>query len=207
MRIQNLHPGGWAANCYLVSSGSDAIVIDPSCPAGDITAALARDGLTLHAILLTHGHFDHLLAVDDLREATAAPLCLHRGDADFLADPEKSCYAPLLGRDVRHREAERQLSGGEELTFGALTLTVLHTPGHTGGCVCYRVASHSGDALFCGDTLFAEGYGRTDLPGGDFSALRRSLIRLAAWRHEAMTIYPGHGEPAGIGDAIAALGL
>lgn len=201
MQIRNLHRAGWPSNCYLVTEGSDAVVIDPSAQVRELTDLLSQSGLTLRAILLTHGHFDHILSLDALRDATGAPAYLHRGDADFPGDSAKSCYLTLIGRDIRHRPAEVTLEGGEVLTFGALRFTVLHTPGHTGGCVCYR----AGDALFTGDTLFAEGYGRTDLPGGDFSALRQSLAALAALRNESLTIYPGHGGPSGLADAVAML--
>ncbi len=199
MQIRNLHRMGWAANCYLVTEGCDAVVIDPSAPADAIVDLLSQSDLQLQAILLTHGHFDHMLALDALRDVTGAPAYLHRGDADFPGDPTKSCYLSMLGRDIRHRPAEHLLEGGELLNFGALHFTVLHTPGHTGGCVCYR----ADDALFTGDTLFAEGYGRTDLPGGSLTALRQSLERLTAMRDEPLTIYPGHGEPSGLADAIA----
>ena len=198
MRVRNLHRKGWSANCYLVSEGQDAVVIDPSVPVREITDALGEDGLCLHAILLTHGHFDHMLSLDDLRDAIPAKAYLHRSDSDFPQDAAKSCYLSMLGRDIRHRPAEVLLDGGEVLTFGALRFTVLHTPGHTGGCVCYR----AGDALFTGDTLFADGFGRTDLPGGDWPTLCDALGQLAAMRDEPLTIYPGHGEHAVLADAI-----
>lgn len=201
MRIRNLHQTGWPSNCYLISEGSDAVIIDPSAPVQTIMDSLAEDSLHLYAILLTHGHFDHLLTLDTLRDITGSPAYLHQGDADFPGNAAKSCYLTLLGRDIRHRDADILLMGGERLEFGTLRFTVLHTPGHTGGCVCYRC----GDALFTGDTLFAEGYGRTDLPGGSWSILRRSLERLTAMRNEPLTIYPGHGESSGLADAIAML--
>ena len=201
MQIRNLHRVGWAANCYLVSEGRDAVIIDPGASAEDITDLLSQTGLTLRAILLTHGHFDHILSLDTLRDATGVPAYLHCGDAAFPGDAAKNCYLTLIGRDIRHRPAERLLDGGETLEFGALRCTVLHTPGHTAGCVCYRF----GDALFTGDTIFAEGYGRTDLPGGNFTALRQSLATLAAMQSEPLTIYPGHGESATLADAVAML--
>ena len=197
MRIRNLYRGGWLSNCYLVSEGSDAVIIDPSSPAEEITDILARAELTLRGILLTHGHFDHILSLDTMRDATGAPAYLHCGDADFPADASKSCYLCFLGQDIRHRGAEVLLEGDEVLTFGALTFRVLHTPGHTGGCVCYRC----GDALFTGDTLFAEGYGRTDLPGGSWSTLRKSLAMLAGMQGEGLTIYPGHGPACPLAEA------
>lgn len=201
MLIRNLCRGGWASNCYLVSQGTDAVVIDPSSPASEITAVLAEAGLTLRGILLTHGHFDHILSLDTLRDATGAPAYLHRGDWDFPTDSEKSCYLGFLGRDIRHRGAEVLLEGDEILTFGTLTFRVIHTPGHTSGCVCYRC----GDALFTGDTLFAEGYGRTDLPGGSWSTLQDSLTLLAGMQEYGLTIYPGHGPSCPLAEAAATL--
>lgn len=200
MQIRNLCRGGWASNCYLVSQGTDAVVIDPSSSAEEITDVLTEAGMTLQGILLTHGHFDHILSLDALRDTTGAPAYLHRGDGDFPSDPGKNCYLGFLGRDIRHRGAEVLLEGDEVLTFGALTFRVLHTPGHTGGCVCYRC----GDTLFTGDTLFAEGYGRTDLPGGSWSALRDSLAFLAGMQ-EDLTVYPGHGPACSLAEAAATI--
>ncbi|MBQ2766539.1 MAG: MBL fold metallo-hydrolase [Clostridia bacterium] len=197
MRIRNLYRGGWLSNCYLVSEGSDAVIIDPSSPTEEITDMLARAELTLRGILLTHGHFDHILSLDSLRDATGAPAYLHHGDADFPTDASQSCYLTILGRDIRHRAADVLLMGGEVLTLGSMTFSVLHTPGHTGGCVCYRCE----DALFTGDTIFAEGYGRTDLPGGNAMLLRESLNRLAGMQDEGLTIYPGHGLSCLLADA------
>lgn len=201
MRIRNLYRGSWLSNCYLVSEGSDAVVIDPSSSAEEIAAILTEAGLTLRGILLTHGHFDHILSLDTLRDATGACAYLHRGDGVFPADSGKSCYLGFLGRDIRHRHPEVLLEGGEVLTFGALTFQVIHTPGHTSGCVCYRC----GDSLFTGDTIFAEGYGRTDLPGGSWTALRESLAMLTGMQDDGLTIYPGHGPACPLAEAAARL--
>lgn len=201
MQVRNLHSTGWPSNCYLVSEGNDAVIIDPSAPASELTRALANSALTLRAILLTHGHFDHILSLDALRDATGAPAYLHCGDENFPGDPAKSCYLTLIGQNIRHRPAEVTLKGRAELEFGALHFTVLPTPGHTEGCVCYRCI----DALFTGDTLFANGVGRTDLPGGSPAAQRDSLnlLRQLALREPNLIIYPGHGGTSSLGAAIA----
>ncbi len=201
MKIRNLYRGGWQSNCYLISEGEDAVLIDPAVRAEEITAALDADHLRLRAILLTHGHFDHILALDALRDATGAPAYLHPADAEFPENSSLNCALPLLGRSFAQRSAEHTAEDGELLQFGGLSFTVLHTPGHTGGCVCYL----AGDALFTGDTLFAEGVGRTDLPGGDGEMLYRSLLALTPLSSHGLTIYPGHGEPSLLADALAQL--
>ena len=189
MLIRNLCRGGWASNCYLVSQGTDSVVIDPSSSAEEITDVLTEAGMTLRGILLTHGHFDHILSLDTLRDTTGAPAYLHRGDGDFPSDPGKNCYLGFLGRDIRHRGAEVLLEGDEVLTFGALTFRVLHTPGHTPGSVCLAVE----DPLFAGDTLFAASIGRTDFPGGDYRQMLQSLHRLALLPGD-YRVLPGHAE-------------
>ncbi|MBR6708606.1 MAG: MBL fold metallo-hydrolase, partial [Clostridia bacterium] len=176
MHIQNLYAGGWLSNCYLISSDCDAVIIDPSASTEDVLALLQSKGLSLRAILLTHGHFDHLLSLDKLRDATDAPAYVHAADADFPGDSSKSCYRTMLGQDIRHRPVEQTLEDGERLTFGEISLTVMHTPGHTGGSVCYRMGSR----IFSGDTIFADGYGRTDLPGGNPVTMRQTLASLSA---------------------------
>ncbi len=195
MEIKALTPGGFAANCYLVSEGEDAVLIDCAAPLTDLRAALGTK--TLHAILLTHGHFDHMLTADAVRAHFDIPLYLHAADADCPVDGKKNAYAVFFGADRAYGAPSHTLKHGEILTFGALSLTVVHVPGHTHGCVTYRV----GDALFTGDTLFAAGIGRTDLYGGDTDKLLRSLRKLADLPH-SLRIYPGHGEDATLGAAL-----
>ena len=195
VEIISLAPGGFAANTYLVCEGEDAVLIDCSASVSAVREALGSK--TLHAVLLTHGHFDHMLTADALREAFHVPLYLHEGDADYPADGEKNAYAIFFGMDRAYGAPSHTLHHGDTLTFGALTLSVSHVPGHTRGCVTYR----AGDALFTGDTLFAAGVGRTDLYGGDTDKLLRSLQALQALPR-SLRIYPGHGEDASLGAAL-----
>ncbi len=195
MDIQNLSPGGFASNCYLLSVGQDAVLIDCTVDVPTLRAALCTR--TLHAILLTHGHFDHMLSVSAVKAAFDVPILLHKGDAELPADGEKNAYAVFFGSDAAYPDADRLIQDGEHLTFGALDLEVLHTPGHTQGCVCYRAAR----ALFTGDTVFARGFGRTDLYGGQSSLLFRSLRALCDLP-QALRIYPGHGTTAPLGAAL-----
>ena len=145
----------------------------------------ALNGRTPAAVLLTHGHFDHTGA---LSAFAGVPIYIHEADAPMLSDPHLSVGDG--NGDLRPRPAATHLlADGEQLHLAGLDIAVLHTPGHTPGGVTYQI----GDALFTGDTLFAHGYGRTDLPGGDFSALRRSLRRLLHLAGD-FRVFPGHSE-------------
>lgn len=185
MEIQALQVGSIPTNCYLVfdPGRTDALVIDPGDNPERIFAAL--NGRTPAAVLLTHGHFDHTGA---LSAFAGVPIYIHEADAPMLSDPHLSVGDG--NGDLRSRPAATHLlADGEQLHLAGLDLAVLHTPGHTPGGVTYQI----GDALFTGDTLFAHGYGRTDLPGGDFSALRRSLRRLLHLAGD-FRVFPGHSE-------------
>lgn len=185
MEIQALQVGSIPTNCYLVfdPGRADALVIDPGDNPERIFAAL--NGRTPAAVLLTHGHFDHTGA---LSAFAGVPIYIHEADAPMLSDPHLSVGDG--NGDLRPRPAATHLlADGEQLHLAGLDIAVLHTPGHTPGGVTYQI----GDALFTGDTLFAHGYGRTDLPGGDFSALRRSLRRLLHLAGD-FRVFPGHSE-------------
>lgn len=202
MQIENLTPGGFASNCYLVTEGKTAILIDCTCATDTLLAALAKRGATLSAVLLTHGHFDHMLTAAEIKAATGAPICLAQGDADLPADGNKNAFATFFGFDRTYPDPDRLLADGERLTFGGITLSVMATPGHTRGSVLYL-----GEGLaFTGDTIFAAGYGRYDLYGGDPATLARSLRAIAALPH-TLRIYPGHGEDTTLGKALDALHL
>ena len=177
MNIQKLVLGDYQTNCYLVSDeNGDAAVIDPGYTPEVVLAATQRLGLTVRAVLLTHGHFDHVGGVKGVMEAAHCPVY---GSEVDLTLPE-----PLRhGLTLTDFYAE-----GDEIAVGTLRFAVLETPGHTPGSVCLRC----GAALFSGDTLFAGSCGRTDLAGGSGAAMRRSLSRLAAIDAD-LTVYPGHG--------------
>ena len=183
--ILTIPVGQLATQCYLVSlpDRDDCIVIDPGAEPERIRAVLQKKRLA--AILLTHGHFDHIGAVSALMDADT-PLYIHALDAPMLADPKLN-LCRMIGQTITAPPANHLLQEGDLVQAAGITLTVLHTPGHTPGSVCYRV----GDALFTGDTLFHLGCGRTDFPGGSEADMRRSLARLASLAREC-TIYPGH---------------
>ena len=202
MEIITLPIIGFASNCFILHNGSEAFVIDPSISAKKIQKRLDEAGLSLKGILLTHGHFDHTWRADELREATGAALYVHELDAEMLTDAHKNAYATFTGGQFVVKDADMLLHEGDELTLGGEVIKVLHTPGHTRGSVCYD----TGDLLITGDTLFAEGFGRYDLYGGDVIALKSSLGRLFELaERENRWIYCGHGESSSLKTAAQKL--
>ena len=188
MSIRCLPLGALQANCYLLSDEEGATaVIDPGDEAGTILETVRAGELAVEAILLTHAHFDHILAADELRRETGAPVYVYETDAPALADPRRSLTVLAKGGAGPLR-ADHLLKDGEELRVGRLAVSVLHTPGHTPGSCCFLC----GDALFSGDTLFAGSIGRTDFPGGDDQAMAASLQMLAALE-PGIRVFPGHG--------------
>ena len=187
MNIKKMPLGQLQTNCYLVwADGSKGCaVIDPGYEADRILAAAKELDLTIEAILLTHGHFDHVGAVEELVEKTGCKLWMNQLDWSQPNSPMTSFLYPIANCDFCEVWF---FEDRQELTTGGLTFTVRETPGHTAGSVCF----FCGDAIFSGDTLFAGGCGRTDL-GGDWNAIQTSLRMLrdlpGDWR-----VFPGHGE-------------
>ncbi len=206
MKLISLTPQSFASNCYLVVNDGHAYIIDPSASVERILAALREQQAVCDGILLTHGHFDHMLSLDALSAALPdVPVMIHASDAENLANGEKNAFATFFGYDRAFRGADRLLREGDRLPLGQEHLTVLHTPGHTKGSVCFL--SDKEDILLSGDTLFAQGYGRYDLYGGDGTTLSASLRRLSALRDKNPTLASGHGELCPLTDSLQALGL
>ena len=180
LKIHSFPLGDYMTNCYIIhdEASKACCVIDPGYDAGDILDVLDRKGLALQAVLLTHGHFDHVGAVRELAAETGCQVYLHELE---LTMPPMITAGKL---HYTHTYAE-----GDVLNLAGLTIEVLHTPGHTPGSVCLKAE----DALFSGDTLFAMSCGRTDLPGGSWKTIQDSLKRLSALK-EDLRVYPGHGE-------------
>ena len=191
--VITLRLGMLETNCYLLAEAGKALLIDPAADAAVILDTLRENRLTLDAILLTHGHFDHIGAVEEVRAATGAPLYIHEADAELLTSPEKNYSTQFLDHAIVCRKADVLLSEGDTIPFAGESVTVMHTPGHTRGSVTYRYR----DLLFCGDTIFKGGIGRTDLYGGDKRALGASLVKLFRFYDETgndCRMFPGHGE-------------
>lgn len=193
MQVRRLTLGPLETNCWLVDDGlgGPVVVVDPAAEAEVIFGALG--GARVACVVLTHGHFDHLGAVAAIVEGTGAPLAVHAYDAPGITSSDAN-GGRLFGFTEVAPAADRVLNDGDIIEVGELRLEVLHTPGHTPGGICLFAEDPEGGAphLIAGDTLFASSVGRTDFPGGDMTALRRSIARLAALPAETV-VHPGHG--------------
>jgi glyoxylase-like metal-dependent hydrolase (beta-lactamase superfamily II) len=195
--IHSLTVGPIQANCYILgcTDTREAAVIDPGGESDRILVKLAQDRLTLKAIVNTHGHFDHVGANKRLREATGAPIMIHRLDAPMLG--RLSSSAASWGLSAEDSPApDRVLEEGDRITFGKITLGVLHTPGHTPG----GISLYADGCVFVGDTLFAGSVGRTDFPGGSAETLKRSIQTKLFTLGDDVQVYPGHMGPTTIGE-------
>ena len=197
LKVLNICEGSWASNCYMLVSGSHALIIDPSASLKAVNEALSKEGALLDGILLTHGHFDHILSLDTIREAHGVPAYIHKEDAIMLTDGKKNAFYELFNRERSYNAAEKLLSHGDRIKLGDESLTVFHTPGHTHGSVCYLCDG----MIFSGDTVFADTYGRCDLWNGDIAKMRDSLSSLRSI-DPSLTLYPGHGQPSKLGMAL-----
>jgi glyoxylase-like metal-dependent hydrolase (beta-lactamase superfamily II) len=201
--------GSFAANCYLVAPapGEECVIIDPGQDAEPgIEELLDRYRLKPIAVLLTHGHIDHMWSVAPVCGSKDIPAYIHPDDRDLLADPAKgisllSKQQFLGGMTFSEPDDVRELSDGEVVAMAGLEFTIGHTPGHTPGSVTFAAPGQRPDdapALFSGDLLFAGSIGRTDLPGGDHAQMLRSLAKTLTLP-DATIVLPGHGPQTTIG--------
>jgi hydroxyacylglutathione hydrolase len=192
MKLRTLTVGPVACTCAIVacSETGEAAVIDPGGHADRILAAIRAMGVQVKMLLHTHGHYDHIMATREVAEATGASILLHRNDQAMYENLPRQ--GTIFGFSAQPPPAPNQLLvGGESIAIGKLSATVIHTPGHTPGCVGFYFAADG--ILFSGDTLFADSVGRTDLPGGSFPAIVKSIQnKLYALPVETRVI-PGHG--------------
>ncbi len=203
MQIQNFYPGSWGSNCYLLTANGHALLVDPSADASSLLTAISLCGAVLDGILLTHGHFDHIVSIDTLRARSGANLMIHAMDAPMLADAHKNAFYTFFRMEKNYSPADRLLQDRDMINLGGEEIRVIHTPGHSPGSVMF-LCNHQ--FLLTGDTLFANGYGRYDLWGGSASVLADSLRSLADLDPN-LPIYPGHGEPSTLGAALRSVDL
>jgi hydroxyacylglutathione hydrolase len=203
MRIVSRVVGPLATNVVLLADERtlEAIAIDTAIPSLDwISGELAERGWTLKLIVSTHGHWDHIGDNAAVAEHTGAPIAVHPADRERLTNPQP-LWAPF---EIPPSVPAVELAEGGVVRFGEVRLEVLHTPGHTAGSVCLLAADDG--LLLSGDTLFASGWGRVDLPGGSPEAMAESLARLAGL-DDRVRVAPGHGATTTIGRERAWLDL
>ena len=200
MILETLEVGPLGVNCVVVGDqpGGEAIIVDPGDDAVAILATVKRHGLTVRAVIHTHGHIDHVGATAAVCRATQAPAYMHDDDSPVYQTLE--IQALMVGMSAPERWTMQSLATGSVHRAGAVQLRVLHTPGHTMGSCSLFLATPR--VLLSGDTLFREGVGRTDL-GGDWGMLVRSIKERIFTLGDDVTVIPGHGPPTTVGEERA----
>lgn len=191
MKIERYVLGPVGTNCYIVSNEKtkEAVLVDPADEPTFFEERIAADGLTPKAILLTHGHFDHILAVNALAKRYGVPVFAHEEEAGVLASAEYT-LCEKHGLALPAVKPDRLLKDGEQFTVAGFDVRALHTPGHTKGGCCYYFEKEK--AVFTGDTLFCRSIGRTDFPTGDEATLVRSVHEKLMPLPDDVAVYPGH---------------
>jgi len=192
MDISKFIVGQLRANCYLVKSGNDAIVIDSGDDGQFLSEKILAENLKIRAILATHGHFDHVLAAEELKMNFKAPFLISRKDEFILKKARKSAvYWTGVDLGLDPARVDKFLQKGDKIRFGKEYLEVIETPGHTPGSVCFY--SKKNKVLFSGDTVFKDGFGRTDFSYSSQEKLIESVKKLSKLSG-GIVVYPGHGE-------------
>jgi glyoxylase-like metal-dependent hydrolase (beta-lactamase superfamily II) len=200
MQIDRLILGDFQTNCYVVrrnEAAVDCVVIDPGFDPDDLLVFLSQHRLTPVAVVITHGHADHIAGVAALRQQyPQIKVYIHRADAGMLMNPEAN-LSGLAGAAVATEPADVLLQDGDKVEEAGVKLQVLHTPGHTPGGICLYAESEG--LVFAGDTLFADSVGRTDFPGGDMDQLIDGIRTKLFTLPDQTVVYPGHGMRTTIG--------
>lgn len=198
LRVEQLPLGPIGTNCYVAradAAASKAVVVDPSGDATELRLLLARVGATCTGILVTHGHWDHLVGVADLAEGTGAPVHMAEGERALLEDPAGRAPANVV---LRAYTPDVLLTGGETIELAGIAFEVVSVPGHSPAHLAY----HADGCLFSGDVLFAGSVGRTDLPGSDWDTLLASIRSLVDAYPPETIVYPGHGPTTTLGQEL-----
>lgn len=198
MIFRGLSVGMMDSNCYIIGCEEtrEGAIVDPGADAKRILKKVEELGLKIVAVILTHGHIDHIGALADVREATGAPVMIHADDAPQLTDAGKN-LSVYVGSKVSTKAADRLLQDNDKIEVGKITLEVIHTPGHTRGGISIKCAP---EILITGDTLFAGSIGRSDFPGGNHVQLISSIKTKLLIFPDETRVYPGHGPSSTIGE-------
>jgi glyoxylase-like metal-dependent hydrolase (beta-lactamase superfamily II) len=199
--LETFPVGSFQCNCSVLAcaDSKEAIVVDPGGNHQRILEIVRHYDLTVKWIIHTHAHLDHIYETRDVKEGAGGTIALHQDDT-FLYEGF-AMQAAMFGWQVRPTlPVDHWLSDGESLPFGKRSAEVIHTPGHTPGSCCFRVDSQEGALLLAGDTLFQRSIGRTDLPGGDFATLERSIKNKIYTLDPDTSVIPGHGPRTTVGD-------
>lgn len=188
MNIKRLTVGPVQTNCYIVSDKGNCVIIDPGAESIKISQFIAEKKLNVRAILLTHGHFDHIMAVDELKNKYQIKVYAYKDEEKLLEDAVINCSADIGYSYVT--KADVYLDDGDDIAFDDIKFKVISTPGHTAGSCCYYM--YENGILFAGDTLFFGSMGRTDLPTGNEELIYKSLRKLVDLPAETK-VYCGHG--------------
>ncbi|SFE30358.1 MBL fold metallo-hydrolase [Alteribacillus iranensis] len=202
MNWEQIPLGPLQTNCYvLYNHQREAVIFDPGGDAGVLERWLQDNEITPVAILLTHAHFDHIGAVDDIKRTYNVDVYLHKNEEDWLGDPEKNGSARFLGgSSITIDKANHLLSGETVLSVGSFQFTMYETPGHSPGSISFYHQESS--TVFSGDALFFGGIGRTDLPGGDHQLLLNSIHEKLLQLPEDTVVACGHGPTTTIGNEM-----
>lgn len=197
MRVETITVGAMGTNCYLAwdETTRRGFFVDPGEQAEKIIQVCSRYQVKPEAILLTHGHFDHIMAAKKIKQQYDIPVYAGVHEEELLADSEMNLSG--MWAVPYTMKADKLVTDKEVLSIAGMEITVLETPGHTPGGVCYYIKKEN--VLFAGDTLFCESYGRTDFSGGSMFALLRSLRGKLFVLPEETDVYPGHGQATSIG--------
>lgn len=196
MKIIRIPAGIYAANCYIIfdESTRDGIVVDPGGDVDDLLVSITENKVQVKHIILTHGHGDHIGGVIGLKKALGASVLIHELDKDMLIDGSKNLSTAMSMGSIEI-EPDRLIEDGDIVKIGDLNIEVIHTPGHTLGGICLKI----GNNLITGDTLFAGSIGRTDLLGGDYDTIIKSIKNKLMIYSDETIVYPGHGTSSTIG--------
>lgn len=179
-----------------------AVLVDAGQPFEVIKRILQKEEVTCEAILLTHGHYDHINYIEEIKAATSCDVYVHTDDAEKLSNPIKN-VSYLFSENFSLNVPAKTVSDGDVIEIGNLKFTVIHTPGHTEGSVCYHCKENGDEVLFSGDTLFRNSIGRWDFPGGNKETLLKSINMLCCRFPKETPVFSGHGESTTIGTEMA----